>query len=89
MINFIKNMSWVDSNSTTSTKVMNKEHEKFHLNSKLECFAQNIFILCIDDNIRFTVLKNYMVQLLSQDGTIIMISWLLSDPNTKNVVNDC
>ena len=36
---YYQNMSWIDSNSTTSTKVVNKEHEKFHLNSKLGYFA--------------------------------------------------
>ena len=51
-------MSWGDSNSIASTIAMNKEHEKFNLNSKLEYFAQNIllYVLMIN-NIRFTVSK--------------------------------
>ena len=40
MINIIKHMRWIDSNSTTSNGVVNKEHEHFHLSSKLEYFAQ-------------------------------------------------
>ena len=36
----IKNMSLVDSNSTTSTEVVNKKHKIFCLSSKLEYFAK-------------------------------------------------
>ena len=35
IINVIKNMSSVDSNVTTGTEVVNKEHEKFHLGRDL------------------------------------------------------
>lgn len=53
-------MSWIYGNSTTSTEVVNKEHESLiYISSKLEYFDN----YSIDDNIKFTVLKIVAVQL--------------------------
>ena len=35
-----QNMSWIDSNSTTSTEIVNKEHETFHLKANWNIFGQ-------------------------------------------------
>ena len=40
MIIIIKSISEVDSNSTVSNEVVNKEDKKFHLSSKLEYYVQ-------------------------------------------------
>ena len=60
MINIINSMSWFDSNSTTSTDIVNKEHENFDLSSKMEFLCNNFNdnnSIC--DDIRFIVIKSF------------------------------
>ena len=60
----ISGMSWIDNDNTTSTEVVNREHKKFHLSSKLEyCTNKSYDNYSTNDNIRFMVLKFSTVQL--------------------------
>ena len=55
--NIIKNVSWIHSKSTTSTKVVNKGHEKFYLSSKLDILHNKFYDNIDDNNIRLMVLN--------------------------------
>ena len=63
----ISGMSWIDSDNSTSTEVVNKSTKIwFKYNKSYDNYSTN-------DSIRFTVLKFSVVQLSwGQDGTIIM-----------------
>ena len=79
-------MSWIDINSITSTEVVKKEPEEFHLSSKLEYF-QLIYLMITTvlmiRNIRLTVQKIFMIRLSwGQDDMIITVSQLLPNPRT-------